>query len=55
MGALLLILLLVLIVFGLGFVLHALWWLGVVIVVLWLLGVAVRAATDGRRGGHWRH
>ncbi|GAA1167997.1 hypothetical protein GCM10009654_26420 [Streptomyces hebeiensis] len=55
MGALLLILLLVLIVFGLGFVLHALWWLGVVIVVLWLLGVAVRAVTDGRRGGHWRH
>ncbi|MFF5567861.1 hydrophobic protein [Streptomyces sp. NPDC012623] len=56
MAALLLVLLIVLIVFGLGFVLHALWWIAVVIFVLWLLGFLIRpsAGAGGRRGRWYR-
>ncbi|MEV7427704.1 MULTISPECIES: hydrophobic protein [unclassified Streptomyces] len=51
MGALLIVLLIVLIVFGLGFVLHALWWIAVVLFVLWLLGFLIRRPSSGSGSG----
>jgi hypothetical protein len=53
MAVLLIALLVVLILAGLGFVLHVLWWLAVIALVLWLLGFAFRSA-GGRRGGWYR-
>jgi hypothetical protein len=44
----LLILLLIAILFGLGFVVKALFWVALVMVVLWLVGWAFRPA-----GGRW--
>ncbi|MGP3978186.1 DUF5670 family protein [Streptomyces sp. 8N114] len=54
MGALLLVLLLALILFGAGFALKALWWIAVIVLVLWLLGFFVRPAVGGRRGRWYR-
>jgi uncharacterized membrane protein YqjE len=31
---------------GLGFVLHALWWVAAVVLVLWLVGFAFRPARE---------
>jgi len=51
----LLALLLVLLFFGLGFTLHALWVVAVVLFVFWIVGFAVgRGASAGsRRFYHW--
>jgi uncharacterized membrane protein YecN with MAPEG domain len=51
----LLLLLLILAVFGgLGFVVHALWFVLIAAVVLWLIGVFMSGAgSGGRRFGHW--
>jgi hypothetical protein len=47
----LLALLLVVVFFGLGFTLHALWIVAVVLFVLWVLGFAIgRGASAGSRG-----
>ena len=51
MGLLLLVLLLVLLFGGLGFVLHVLWIIAVVLLVIWLLGFLLRSGSGGR--GHW--
>jgi hypothetical protein len=52
-----LILLLALILFGLGFTLHALWWIAIVVFALWLIGWAVgRGERAGARRswyGRW--
>ncbi|MFD5030294.1 hydrophobic protein [Streptomyces sp. NPDC058220] len=53
MGPLLLVLLLVLIILGVGFVIHALWWIAVVVFVVWLLGFLIRPASSGGRRGRW--
>jgi hypothetical protein len=57
MGAVLLILLLALILGGLGFALHVLWWVALALLVLWLVGWAVSsgASAGGRRRwyGRW--
>ncbi|GGW71924.1 hydrophobic protein [Streptomyces xantholiticus] len=50
---LLLVLLLVLILFGAGFALEALWWIAAVILVLWLLGFVIRPAASGGRRSRW--
>jgi Flp pilus assembly protein TadB len=50
-GALVLVLLLTLILFGLGFTLKVLWWVALVLAVVWLIGV-VRPA-QGRRFYRW--
>ncbi|RMI30437.1 hydrophobic protein [Nocardia stercoris] len=47
---LLAILLLVLILFGVGFAVKVLWYIAVAVLVIWLLGFLFRSA-DG--GGHW--
>jgi hypothetical protein len=56
MGVVLLVLLLALVLGGLGFAVHVLWWIAVVVFVLWLIGFAIRGAeTGGRRRwyGRW--
>src|SRR6202451_1139176 len=42
MGIILLVLLLALILGGLGFAIHILWWIAIVVLVIWLLGFLVR-------------
>lgn len=53
----LLVLLLALILGGIGFAIHALWWIALAIFVFWLIGFAVgrdRAAGERRRWyGRW--
>jgi hypothetical protein len=51
-GAYLLVLLLALILGGLGFVLHVLWWIALVVIVLWLLGFLVRVG-EGTSRSRW--
>jgi hypothetical protein len=48
----LLVLLLALILGGLGFAIHILWWIALVVLVLWLLGFVVRVA-EGRGRRRW--
>ena len=43
MAIVLLALLVVLILFGLGFALHVLWWIAIIALALWLLGFLLRA------------
>ena len=52
MGLILLVLLLALLFGGLGFALHALWWVAIIILVVWLVGFAARAG-EGRRWYRW--
>ena len=52
MGIILLVLLLALILGGLGFVLHVLWWIALVVLVVWLLGFLVRMG-EGTSRGRW--
>jgi hypothetical protein len=52
MGALLLVLLLAVILGGVGFAIHVLWWVALAVLVLWLLGFAFRSTGGGGRG-HW--
>jgi len=49
------VLLLALILGGLGFAVHVLWWIALVVLVLWLLGFLFRTAegAGGRRRGRW--
>jgi hypothetical protein len=42
MAIVLLALLVILILFGLGFTLHVLWWIALIALVLWLLGFLLR-------------
>lgn len=50
MVPLLLVLLLVLVLFGAGFALKALWWIAVIVLVVWLLGFVARSGSGaGRR------
>lgn len=53
MGALMLVLLLTLVLFGLGFTLKILWWVALALVVVWLIGM-IRPA-PGRRFYRWGH
>lgn len=48
MAIVLLVLLLVLVLGGLGFVMHALWWLALITLVVWGLGFAIRAGEESR-------
>jgi len=54
MALVLLVLLLALILGGLGFVLHVLWWIALVVLVLWLLGFLVRAGAGTSRSRWYR-
>jgi hypothetical protein len=54
MAIILLVLLLALILGGLGFVLHVLWWIALVVLAIWLLGFLVRATEGGTRSRWYR-
>jgi hypothetical protein len=54
MGIMLLVLLLALILGGLGFAVHVLWWIALIVLALWLIGFAVRGAGTGRGGWYGR-
>ncbi len=49
MAVVLIALLVILILFGLGFALHVLWWLALIALVLWLLGFVFRTRETTRR------
>ncbi len=54
MAAILLILLLALILFGIGFTLHYLWIAAAIVFIFWLAGFAFRSgAGSGRRWYYW--
>jgi hypothetical protein len=50
------VLLLALILGGLGFAIHVLWWIALAILVIWLLGFLLRTVegSGGRRGRWYR-
>jgi hypothetical protein len=47
------VLLLALILFGVGFAIHVLWWIALIVIILWLLGFLFRAAEGGGRRRRW--
>jgi membrane protein YdbS with pleckstrin-like domain len=54
MGIILLVLLLALILGGLGFVLHVLWWIALVVLAIWLIGFLVRVGEGSARSRWYR-
>ena len=52
MGVILLVLLLALILGGLGFAVHVLWWIALAVLIVWLVGFVVRAG-EGTARGRW--
>ena len=54
MAIILLVLLLALILGGLGFAIHVLWWIALIVLVIWLIGFVVRVGEGGSRG-RWYH
>jgi hypothetical protein len=54
MGIILLVLLLALVLGGLGFAIHVLWWIALAVLVIWLLGFALRAGEGASRGRWYR-
>ncbi|MFC5907158.1 DUF5670 family protein [Streptacidiphilus monticola] len=53
MGPLLLVLLLALILGGIGFAVHVLWWIALIVLVLWVVGFFARSAGGGGRWYRW--
>lgn len=54
MGIILLVLLLAIILGGLGFALHVLWWIALIVLVVWLIGFVVRVGEGSSRGRWYR-
>jgi hypothetical protein len=54
MGIILLVLLLALILGGLGFAVHVLWWIALVVLVIWLIGFVVRVGEGASRRRWYR-
>lgn len=52
MGALLLVLLLALVLGGLGFAVHVLWWVALIVLAVWIIGFFVRGV-EGARWYRW--
>ena len=52
MFLILLILILALLLGGLGFAIHALWWIALIVLVIWLVGFLVRTG-EGSRWYRW--
>ncbi|HEX6933061.1 MAG TPA: hydrophobic protein [Streptosporangiaceae bacterium] len=53
MAIILLALLIILILFGLGFALHVLWWIAIIALALWLLGFLLRAGSTAGPRRRW--
>jgi fatty acid desaturase len=47
------VLLLALILFGVGFAVHVLWWIALIVLALWLLGFLFRSAEGGGSRRRW--
>ncbi len=54
MGIILLVLLLALILGGLGFAVHVLWWIALIVLAVWLIGFVVRMGEGGTRSRWYR-
>ena len=54
MALILIVLLLALILGGLGFAIHILWWIALIVLVIWLLGFLVRMGEGSSRGRWYR-
>jgi lysylphosphatidylglycerol synthetase-like protein (DUF2156 family) len=54
MALILLVLLLALILGGLGFAVHILWWIALIVLVVWLVGFLVRVGEGGSRSRWYR-
>jgi hypothetical protein len=52
MGLVIAVLLLALILGGVGFAIHALWWIALVLLVVWIVGFFARGA-EGARWYRW--
>jgi hypothetical protein len=52
-AVILLVLLVALILGGLGFAVHVLWWIALIVLALWLLGFLFRAADGSGRRSRW--
>ncbi|WP_441248126.1 hydrophobic protein [Kitasatospora sp. McL0602] len=48
-----LVLLLALVLGGLGFAIHVLWWIALIVLALWLLGFVFRGSSAGASRGRW--
>ncbi|HLH59051.1 MAG TPA: hydrophobic protein [Streptosporangiaceae bacterium] len=48
MTLILLVLILAIILGGLGFALHILWWIAAIVLLIWLIGFVVRVGEGGR-------
>lgn len=57
MGVILLVLLLALLLGGIGFAVHALWWIAAIVFIAWLIGFGIRggemAGSRRRWYGRW--
>jgi hypothetical protein len=53
MAVILAVLLLALILGGLGFAVHVLWWIALIVLVLWLLGFFFTGAASGGTRRRW--
>lgn len=53
MGIILAVFLLALLLFGLGFALHVLWWIAIIVLVVWILGFLFRGPSRTRRWYRW--
>lgn len=53
MAILLLVLLLALILGGIGFAVHVLWWVALVVLVIWVIGFFARGASAGGGRNRW--
>ncbi|MCM2390640.1 hydrophobic protein [Streptomyces albipurpureus] len=53
MVPILLVLLLALLLFGVGFAVKALWWIAVAVLVIWLLGFAMRSTNASGGRSRW--
>jgi len=54
MALVLLVLLLALLLGGLGFAVHILWWIALIVLVVWVLGFLFRAGEGGSRSRWYR-
>jgi hypothetical protein len=54
MALILIVLLLALLLGGLGFAIHILWWIALVVLVIWLLGFLLRVGEGGARSRWYR-
>jgi hypothetical protein len=53
MAIIIAVLLLAVLLFGLGFALHVLWWIALILLVLWLLGFVLRGPGRSHRWYRW--